>query len=172
MTSTAANKQQAQFADHVAGEPYSLTREEFVRFAGLQEDYEAFLDVLQRKAAGGRLPGNGHNYAPEVQAFWAAIASLEAMRKFQQDDGTSFCESGLAMEIEGGAPMDWFYESTSGTRFKVLEWREEQYDRPEDSYTIIELPEPIFSVTIPANRDQPGRSHYEAIRRGGSYRDF
>jgi hypothetical protein len=170
MTATTANNQQVQFPDHVAGEPYSLTREEFVRFAGLQEDYEAFLDVLQRKAAGGRLPGNGHIYAPEVQAFWAAIASFEAMRKFQQN--ASFCESGLAMEIERGAPMDWFYESTSGTRFKVLEWREWEYDRPEDTFTIIELPEPIFAITIPVDRDQPGRTHYEALRRGGSYCDF
>jgi hypothetical protein len=170
VTSKTANKQQAQFADHVAGEPYSLTREEFIQFAGLQEDYKAFLQVLQQKAAGGRLPGNGHNYVPEVQAFWAAIASFEAMRKFQQD--ADFCESCLVMEIERGAPMDWSYQSTSGTRFKVLEWREEQHDRPEDSYTIIELPEPIFSVTIPVNRDQPGRNHYEALRRGGSYRDF
>jgi hypothetical protein len=39
-------------------------------------------------------------------------------------------------------------------------------------FEIIELPEPIFSVTIPVNRDQPGRNHYEALRRGGSYRDF
>lgn len=171
MTTTAiATTPADQFPSHVAGEPYSLTRKEFIQFAGLQEDYKAFLKVLQQKATGGRQPGNGHNYQPEQQAFWAAIASFEAMRQFQQDAG--FCESYLAMEIERCASMEWFYESTSGTRFKALEWREKQYDRPDSTFTIIELPEPMFVVVIPANRDQPGRSHYEALRRGGTYRDF
>ena len=156
-----------QFPGHVAGEPYSLTREEFVTFAGLNEGYQAFLGVIRQQAAGCLLPGNGHNYEPEIQAFWAAVASFEAMRRFQQDAG--FCESYLVMEIERGAPMEWFYESTSGTVFKAFEWRKYN-DQTEDEPAT--LPEPGFFVSIPVNRDQPGRSHYEAIRRGGTYRDF
>ena len=156
-----------QFPGHVAGEPYSLTREEFIQFAGLQEDCKAFLEVLQQKAAGGRLPGNGHNYQPEQQAFWAAIASFEAMRRFQKD--ADFCDSYLVMEVERGAPMEFFYESTSGTIFKAYEWRKYN-DQTEDEPAT--LPEPAFFVSIPVNRDQPGRSHYESLRRGGTYRDF
>lgn len=34
-----------------------------------------------------------------------------------------------------------------------------------------DLPPPIFRVTIPAERDQPGRYHYERLRGGGTYCD-
>jgi hypothetical protein len=160
-----------KFPGHVAGEPYSLTREEFVRFAGL-EDYNIFLAVLQQKAVGGMLPGNGHNYEPEIQAFWAAIASFEAMRRFQKDSGC--CDSFLCMEVgrnaAGPSQMEWRYESTSGTTFVATEWRE--YNDPASEDEPATLPEPMFVVVIPVNRDEPGRSHYEAIRSGGSFRDF
>jgi hypothetical protein len=162
-----------EFPDHIAGDPYVLTRGEFLRFAGLLEDFQAFLQVLQRRAAGGRLPENGHNYEPEQQAFWAAIASFEAMRRFEPE--SYVCNSSLHMDagsdVVRHSEMEWCYESTSGTFFKAIEWRE--YN---DQDLIIEpaelLPEPMFTVTIPADRDQPLRSHYEALRRGGTYREF
>lgn len=160
-----------EFPDHVAGDPYVLTRGEFLRFAGLLEDFQVFLKVLQQKAAGGRLPENGHNYEPIQQAFWATIASFEAMRRFQPE--TDCCNSFLRIEAgycaAGQSQMEWKYESTSGTKFTVIEWR--RY-REQDSETGAVLPMPIFTVTIPAYRDQPGRSHYEALRRGGTYREF
>ena len=148
-----------------------IIAEQFFLRPTFPEDYKAFLEVLQQKAAGGRQPGNGHNYQPEQQAFWAAIASFEAMRRFQKD--ADFCDSCLVMEkeykgiqqVERGAPMEFFYESTSGTIFKAYEWRQTE-DEPAT------LPEPAFFVSIPVNRDQPGRSHYESLRRGGTYRDF
>lgn len=159
-----------EFPDHVAGNPYVLTREQFLRFAGLLEDFQAFLKLLQQQAAGGRLPGNGHNYEPIQQAFWATIASFEAMRTFQPE--SDCCDSLLKMEAVSNAfgffPMEWMYKSTSGTTFTVTEMRGCDTFVKEDSV----LPEPVFTVTIPAYRDQPGRSHYEALRRGGTYRDF
>jgi hypothetical protein len=162
-----------QFPDHVAGDPYCLNREEFIRFAGLQEDYDAFLKVLQQKAAGGRLPGNGHNYEPECQAFWAAIASFEAMRRFHSD--SDCCDSFFSMEVghnaAGPSQIEWSYESTSGTTFAATEWRKYNDPTSEEDEPAT-LPEPMFVVQIPATRDTPGRTHYEALRRGGSYRDF
>lgn len=159
------------FPNHVAGANYALTREEFLRFAGLLEDFQAFLELLQQKAAGGRLPGNGHNYKPIQQAFWATIASFEAMRRFQPESDS--CYSSLGMEAgycaAGQSQMEWRYTSTSGTTLFAKEWRE--YIE-QDSEIGAVLPEPMFVVTIPADRDQPGRSHYEALRRGGTYRDF
>lgn len=164
-----------QFPGHVAGDPYCLNREEFIRFAGLQDDYDAFLKVLQQKAASGRLPGNGHNYEPEIQAFWAAIASPEAMRTFNPN--AESCSSRLSMDTQSavtaehiGCVMRWEYTSTSGTRFFAEEARE--YQLESEYQCSDELPAPVFMVTIPATRDTPGRTHYEALRRGGSYRDF
>lgn len=158
-----------EFPDHVAGNPYVLTREEFLRFAGLLKDFQGFLKLLQQQAAGGRLPGNGHNYEPIQQAFWATIASFEAMRRFQPGEGC--CNSSLYMEAghcaAGQSQMEWTYESTSGTTLFAKERRE--YIE-QDTETVLLLP--VFLVTIPADRDQPGRSHYEALRRGGTYRDF
>ena len=158
-----------EFPDHVAGNPYVLTREEFLRFAGLLKDFQGFLKLLQQQAAGGRLPGNGHNYEPIQQAFWAAIASFEAMRRFQLKSAS--CNSFLVMEAghcaSAQSEMEWKYESTSGTILFTKEWRE--YIE-QDTEAV--LPEPIFTVTIPADQDQPGRSDYEALRRGGTYRDF
>jgi hypothetical protein len=161
-----------QFPDHVAGDPYCLNREEFIRFAGLQEDYDAFLKVLQQKAASGRLPGNGHNYEPECQAFWAAIASFEAMRRFHSD--SDCCDSWFCMEASrdaaGSCKLEYRYESTSGTTFTALECR--KYNGPASEFEPVTLPEPMFVVCIPDTRDMAGRTHYEALRRGGSYRDF
>jgi hypothetical protein len=62
------------------------------------------------------------------------------------------------------APMLWQYESTSSTFFLAIEYRQ------TNEFDV--LPEPKFWVAIPAERDQPGRSHYQALRRGGTYRDF
>jgi hypothetical protein len=160
-----------QFPGHVAGEPYSLTREQFAKFAGLDADYKAVLGAIKQRAAGGRLPGNGHRFEPEQQALWAAIASFEAMRRFQED--MCSCDSSLYMEVgpnsAGPTQMKWRYSSYSGTVFTVIESRKYN-DASEDEQAT--LPEPMFLVVIPATRDQPGRTHYEAIRRGGSYRDF
>lgn len=161
------------FPDHVAGNPYVLTREEFLRFAGLLEDFQAFLELLQQKAAGGRLPGNGHNYEPEQQAFWATIASFEAMRRFQPGARcNSFLNMEAGIDASGACQMEWSYESTSGTTFFASELREYEYEEQDSMLESAQLPEPEFTVTIPADRDQPGRSHYEALRRGGTYRDF
>jgi hypothetical protein len=168
MTLLVVETQTDHFPGHVAGDPYPLTREEFIRFAGLQEDYNALLEVLQRQAAGGMLPDNGHNYEPEIQAFWGVIASNEAMRRFQSE--SAICDSSLIMEARtaGGCKMEWRYESTSGTTFTAFEWR--KYNDPDSEFESVTLPEPMFIVCIPELRDTPGRIHYENIRRGRSYR--
>lgn len=161
-----------QFPGHVAGEPYVLTREEFVRFTGIVDDYNAFLEALQRQAAGGRLPRTKHNYEPEQQAFWAAIASFEAKRRFQSDMPS--CKSFIDVQVGEGsvgpAEMMWYYDSSSGTEFRAIECRKyNDYLSENDPAT---LPEPMFIVKIPEGRDQPGRTHYEAIRCGRSYCEF
>jgi hypothetical protein len=157
-----------RFPGHVAGEPYLLTREEFITFLGLKETYDAILAALRTRRE--------HWVSfrrEEPQALWAALAAHEASRTFDRE--SDYCASAMAVKTEDmltpdengyatHAPMLWQYESTSSTFFLAIEYRQ------TNEFDV--LPEPKFSVTIPAERDQPGRSHYQALRRGGTYRDF
>jgi hypothetical protein len=84
------------------------------------------------------------------------------------------CSSRLSMDTQSavtaehiGCVMRWEYTSTSGTVFFAEEARE--YQLESEYQCSDELPAPVFMVTIPAERDQPGRSHYEQLRSGGTY---
>lgn len=151
-----------QFDGHVAGEPYELTREQFIRFAGLDVTY-------------GRMLQMQHENWPESDrqraALWAAIAQTESLRTF--NPLAQLCHSELEMDTEGGA-MRWWYQSTSGTELEIVEHRElltqgaPGYPGVECS---LELPSGSYRVTIPVDRDQPERYHYEQLRSGGAYCD-
>jgi len=141
------------FPDHIPGEPYILTREQFAAFAniGLPE------------------PDNTDDRAV-ITSFWAQIAYFEARRVFNPYAG--LCHSDLAMSTEGCGFMRWEYTTTSGTELCASEWRE-MLTQPAPGYPGSEcsgeLREPLFQVTIPADRDQPGRYHWEQLRNGGAY---
>jgi hypothetical protein len=140
---------------HVPGQPYELTREQFVHFAGLERRYRLMLAAIEAEAAELRQTPE----RAEQAAFWATIGAFEAARLFQ--DG-QVCGSDLEMDTDNHrAGMRWRYWSTSGTKFEAVEYRDAQQD----------LPTPRFTVTIPADRDQPGRYHYEQLRSGGTYCD-
>ena len=133
------------FADHIPGQPYELTREQFCRFADL----------------------------PNVEGpdLWAAIASFEARRRF--NPFSDLCSSELAMDTdENSGAMYWWYCSTSGTELEIIEYREFTTE-PAPGYPgqecSGEVPAPSYRVTIPAERDEPGRYHWQQIREGGSY---
>lgn len=140
------------FPRHVAGEPYILTREQFAAFASIS------------------LPDDDADEVAVIAAFWAGIAAFEARRVFNRH--SSLCYSDLAMSTEGRGFMRWEYHTTSGTVLHASEWREmlpqpiPGYNGPEYSW---EAPEPIFQVTIPADRDQPGWYCYDQLRNGGAY---
>ena len=152
-----------QFAGHVAGEAYELTREQFIRFAGLEVAYGQMYET----DPGWQWPELDRQRA----ALWAAIARAEALRTF--DPLAQLCHSELAMNTEGGA-MRWWYRSTSGTELEIIEHRE-LLTQGAPGYPGVEcsdeLPAPTYRVTIPEDRDQPGRYHWEQIRSGGSYCD-
>jgi hypothetical protein len=150
-----------RFPGHVAGEPYLLTREEFITFLGLKETYDAILAALRTRREHW------------VSFRRAALAAHEASRTFDRE--SDYCASAMAVKTEDmltpdengyatHAPMLWQYESTRSTFFLAIEYRQ------TNEFDV--LPEPKFSVTIPVERDQPGRRHYQALRRGGTYRDF
>ena len=148
------------FPDHIPGQPYSLTREQFAAFAAIN------LQPQEEDDTGGVAVGSRH----QIASFWADIAAFEARRLF--NPYSSLCHSELAMSTDSTAPMRWEYITTSGTVLHASEWRE-MLTQPAPGYPGSEcsgeLPEPIFQVTIPISRDQPGRHHYEQLRNGGAY---
>ncbi len=154
-----------QFPGHQPGDWYCLSREQFIMFAGLAPMYNGFLKELQSGAHHG---SNGDDPDPERQAFWAAIAAGEAMRKFWPRDEQAYCESDLFFNSSNGG-MTWNYESWSGTRFKAVE--ERQLYRQDDEGPL-ESVDSHFLVQIPANRDLPGRHHHDQLRSGGSYNNI
>jgi hypothetical protein len=141
------------FPGHVPGHPYLLTRQQFATFANI-----------------GLKPYGGRDDRAVIASFWADIAAFEARRVFNPHAGG--CYSDLAMSTKGCGFMRWEYITTSGTVLHASEWRE-MLTQPAPGYPGSEcsgeLPEPIFQVTIPADRDQPGRHHYEQLRNGGAY---
>lgn len=146
--------------DHVPGQPYELTRDQFLQFLGATEIYRSLLAVFE-----------GHR--AEQRAFWATLAGFEALRTFNPFDG--FCVSQLgSVTGVGQCPMRWEYTSTSGTTFEAWEPREYStqaspgYPGEECG---MDLPPASFTVTIPAERDVPGRYHWEQLRQGGTYCD-
>lgn len=156
------------FTDHQPGQPYQLTREQFLQFAGLAPMAAAFAAAMEVDAD---RRGQEPHRIPE-RAFWAAVASFEASREFNPLMGG--CGSDLAMDTHGDRPgcMVWRYWTTSGTIIEAAESRN-FLKAPDAGYPgwrcTGDLPEPAFMVTIPAERDQPGRYHYEQLRSGGSY---
>lgn len=144
--------------DHLPGQPYDLTREEFIRFLGMENSFQ---ELLARESS-----CSGES---AQRAFWALIASMEASRVFNPFD--TLCSSELQMSTQERGVMRWRYVSTSGTAFEAAEYR--TYDtRPTPGYPGVEcgeLPPSSFRVTIPADRDIPGRYHYDRLAAGESY---
>jgi hypothetical protein len=136
------------FENHQPGEPYVLTREQFIRFVGLPVD-DAAADV--------RID------------MWAAIAYWEARRTF--NPLSSLCHSELGMNTRNGW-MVWEYQTTSGTQLRAQECRKFLLQH-EPGYPGVgcsdQFPEPRFTVIIPVDRDQPGRYHYQQLREGGAF---
>ena len=138
-----------RFPGHQPGEPYELSREEFVLFAGLDRLYRSFVTAQPIVGYCG-----GEAYEQKA-AFWAAIGAFEANRWFSDDNR---CVSQLyADERDDNGDLTWFYVSTSGTKLYARE------QRSGEGAT--------FAVEIPIDRDQPGRHHYEQLRQGGTYCD-
>jgi hypothetical protein len=147
---------------HTPGEPYSLSREEFLAFLGQAEYYRELIKIF----------GRNHPYRQEQKAFWSVLAAFEAGRQFNPLAGC--CGSALQMDTHGEEPgcMTWAYRTTSGTLMECSEPREhETQDAPGHPGVECsnELRPGYFQVTIPADRDQPGRYHYEQLRNGGAY---
>jgi hypothetical protein len=147
---------------HTPGEPYLLSRQEFLTFLGQAEYYKELVGIF----------GRNHPYRQEQKAFWAVLAAFEAGRQFNPLAGC--CGSGLRMETHGDEPgcMTWAYRTTSGTLMECSEPREhETQDAP--GYPGIECSDELrpgyFRVTIPADRDQAGRYHHEQLKNGGAY---
>jgi hypothetical protein len=149
-----------KFPGHQPGDWYSLSREQFIVFAGLAPMYNGFLRELQSGVHHGT---NCDRPDPERQATWAAIAAAEAMRKFMPSDEQGICESDLHMSVSG--VITWDYITWSGTRLKAVEYRQlyRQSDGPLESF------DSCFLVQVPADRDLPGRHHYSQLRSGGAY---
>jgi hypothetical protein len=140
-------------ADHQAGHPYMLNREQFLQFLGQTQVFKEFYLLFEKR--GDCLV----DYRLEQRAFWACISALEAAREFNPLDGG--CESSLTMDTHHGCTMAWAYKSTSQTLFEAIE--------PRECYSGERLPEAIFRVTIPADRDIPGRYHHDRLAAGESY---
>jgi hypothetical protein len=149
-----------QSIDHTPGQPHLLTREEFIRFFGMEDSFQ---DLLARE----------NLFYSEERAqrrvFWALIASMEANREFNPFD--TLCSSELQMSTQERGLMRWRYVSTSGTAFEAVEYR--TYDtQSAPGYPGEEcgdLPPSSFRVTIPADRDIPGRYHHDRLAAGESY---
>lgn len=146
--------------DHIPGQSYELTRAQFVQFLGAAETYASLLLVFE-----------GHR--AEQRAFWATLAAFEALRTFNPFD--TYCVSQLgSVTGVGQCPMRWEYTSTSGTIFEAWEPREYPtqaspgYPGEECG---MDLPAPSFTVTIPAERDVPGRYHHDRLASGDTYCD-
>lgn len=84
--------------------------------------------------------------------LWGGIAAREAGRWFAD---WQRCWSTLSMD-SGDGRMRWEYVTTSGTLLQALDWRE-----PREPG---EIPVPAYSVTIPPERDQPGRYAWALVR--------
>ena len=68
--------------------------------------------------------------------------------------------------------MEWEYRTTSGTLLRAVQHREYETEAAPGypgSQCTDRLPAPAFTVTIPADRDQPGRYHWKRLRNGGAY---
>lgn len=133
----------AATAGHQAGQPYHLTLQQFAAWLGIE------LPEPERDPTGE--PTHDSRRAARA-ALWGAIAAREAGRWFDPDWGR--CPSTLSMSTtEAFASMRWEYVTTSGTKLRAIDWREH-----------CELIGPIYSVTIPADRDQPGRYAWTMVR--------
>ena len=143
------------FPGHKPGQPYNLSREDWLTFVGLPQDIDG-------------IPLEG-------PALWAELARREAERRF--NPLSQLCHSELVMDTRGDGVMGamrWTYWSTSGTRLEIIEHRR-FLTRSAPGYPGMEcsdeLPQPIYRVLIPTDRDQPGRYHWQRLREGGSYCD-
>lgn len=155
----------AATAGHQPGETYILTREQFSRF--------------YREELADNYCDEDHN---DKAKLWACIARGEAVRSFDPNWGLCPSELNISTEYEG-QPLNWWYVTTSGTELLALDWRHseppmrlpwravlEQFDQHfdwqgDDDNAWAESPaDGFYAVTIPAERDQPGRTAWTQVR--------
>lgn len=129
----------AATAGHQAGQPYHLTLQQFAAWLGIK------LPEPERDPTGE--PTHDALRAARA-ALWGGIAAREAGRWFA-DSGR--CPSELTMN-SGDGRMLWEYVTTSGTNLYAIDWREECEGWP------------AYTVTIPPERDQPGRYAWAMVR--------
>jgi|GEM_PF-2107324 len=174
LVSEGINKIDALLADHKPGETYILPRNVFSRF------YREELPDIGT-------PDVNHSSKEEL---WKAIAGHEACRSFQEN--WEYCPSRLSMDANNGvyAPlglMQWEYCTTSGTKLCALDWRLVLFEddsvmtvskselfetfhpliewNTSSTHDWVELwADGLYAVTIPKERDQPGRTAWLQIR--------
>ena len=174
LLSEGVNRIDALLAEHKPGDTYILPRQVFSRFYREELQDIGCTDV-------------NHSSKEEL---WKAIAGHEACRSFQEN--WEYCPSRLSMDANNGvyAPlglMQWEYCTTSGTKLCALDWRlflfeddsvmtvskSELFEafhpliewNTSSTHDWVELwADGLYAVTIPKERDQPGRTAWLQIR--------
>lgn len=175
LLSEGVNRIDALLAEHKPGDTYILPRQVFSRFYREELQDIGCTDV-------------NHSSKEEL---WKAIAGHEACRSFQEN--WDYCPSRLSMDANNGvyAPlglMQWEYSTTSGTKLCALDWRlfwfkDDDGVRTVSKSSLFEVFHPLiewntssthdwvelwsdglYAVTIPKERDQPGRTAWLQIR--------
>lgn len=174
LTVTALERIAAATADHQPGQPYIVNRETFSRFWRCEL---------------GDAPAHGADHADRAD-LWRFIASAEAGRQFS--DGWDYCHSELLISTEYGCgTLQWWYETTSGTKLHALDSRSSEPSglirwnsvldefenilpwRDDSENPVADIPtDGFYAITIPAERDQPGRTAWMQVRLAMSGLDY
>jgi hypothetical protein len=173
LTVTALERIAAATADHQPGQPYRVDRDVFSRFwrNELQDCIRHF------------------DHADRAN-LWVAIASHEAARQFDPDH--DYCQSELVMSTEHGCgTVQWWYKTTRGTQLHALDSRSseppglirwldvlDEFEnilpwRDDSENPVADIPlDGFYAITIPAERDQPGRCAWMQVRLAMSGLDY
>lgn len=172
LAATALERIAAATAGHQPGQPYIVNRETFSRFWRCEL---------------GDAPAHGAIHSDRAD-LWIAIASTEAGRQFS--DGWGYCHSELLISTEHGCgTLQWWYETTSGTKLHALDSRSSEppgiirwnsvLDEFKDTMPwrgenpVADIPtDGFYAITIPENRDQPGRTAWLQLRMAMSGLDY
>ena len=174
LAATAFERIAAATAGHEPGQPYIVSREVFSRF---------WRNELSDAPAHGAI----HSDRADL---WIAIASAEAGRQF--NDGWDYCHSELLISTEHGrGTLQWWYETTSGTKLHALDSRSseppgiirwnsvlDEFEnilpwRDDSENPVADIPtDGFYAITIPAERDQPGRAAWLQLRMAMSGLDY
>jgi hypothetical protein len=174
LAASALERIAAATAGHEPGQPYIVNREMFSRFWRCEL---------------GDAPAHGADHADRAD-LWRAIASAEAGRSF--DPGHDYCHSELMISTEHGCgTLQWWYKTTSGTKLHALDSRSSEppglircFDvlhqfedmllwRDNSENPIADIPlDGFYAITIPEDRDQPGRCAWMQLRMAMSGLDY